>query len=68
MSPAHNVVLRGGVADGETLHWPDLGAPLEWEDVGGGAATYLFTDAQDTVGGQQLFVYRIADGPVAAGG
>jgi hypothetical protein len=60
VSAAHNVILRGGVADGETLHWADLGSPIEWEDVGGGAATYRFTDARETVAGQELVVYRIA--------
>jgi hypothetical protein len=60
MSSAHNVVLRGGVADGETLRWDDIGSPIEWEDVGGGAATYRFADLQETVGELHLFVYRIA--------
>jgi hypothetical protein len=60
MSSAHNVVLRGGVADGRTVHWADVGSPIEWEDVGGGAATYVVTDARETVGESELVVYRIA--------
>lgn len=60
MTAADNVILRGGVADGETLHWDDIGSPIEWEDVGGGAATYHFADARETVREAELFVYRIA--------
>ncbi|MDH2416036.1 hypothetical protein [Nocardioides sp. CER19] len=60
MSAAHNVVLRGGVADGVTLYWGDVGSPIEWEDVGGGATTYVFADGQETVGDVSLFVYRLA--------
>jgi hypothetical protein len=61
MEAAHNVVLRGGVADGQTLIWSDIGSPIEWEDVGGGVATYLFADVEETVDGVTLSVYRLAD-------
>jgi hypothetical protein len=59
VSTPHNVVLRGGVADGQTLHWRDIGSPIEWEDVGGGATTYVVTDAHEAVGEASLVVYRV---------
>lgn len=66
MSAQHNVVLRGGVADGETLHCADVGSPIEWEDVGGGVVTYVVTDRRESVGGLSLVVYGATGAEEAA--
>ncbi|WP_157953267.1 hypothetical protein [Nocardioides allogilvus] len=60
MTPQHNVVLRGGVADGQTLHCSHVGSPVEWEDVGGGALTYVGTEETETINGTTVTVYRLA--------
>lgn len=56
----HNVVLRGGVADGETLFVGDIGSPIRWEDGGGGSIIYVSADATDVVDGASMYVYRVA--------
>lgn len=60
MTPQHNVILRDGAADGHTLYHSDIGTPIEWEDTGGGALTYVGTDETETVGGTTVSVYRLA--------
>jgi hypothetical protein len=58
MSNRPNVVLRGGPANGETMHFPDLGDPLSYEDEGGGSITYLDTDRLEEHDGILLRVYE----------
>ena len=60
MTPRHNVILRGGAADGQTLHHPDIDAAIEWEDTGGGALTYVRTAETESVDGASVLIYRLA--------
>jgi len=53
-----NVVLRGGSGDGETMHLPELGHPISYEDEGGGSITYLDTDRLEEHDGVMLRVYQ----------
>ena len=54
----HNVVLRGGPADGETMHFTNLGDPMPYEDEGGGSITYVDTDQLEEHDGIMLRVYE----------
>jgi hypothetical protein len=52
-----NVVLRGGPANGEMRHLPNLGDPTSYEDEGGGSITYVDTDQLEEHDGIMLRVY-----------
>lgn len=57
MSNKPNVIMRGGPADGQISHLPALGAPMSFEDVGGGSITYVDSDQLEDQEGVQLRVY-----------
>jgi hypothetical protein len=52
-----NVVMRGGPADGQIAHFPALGDPMPFEDVGGGSITYVDSDQLEEHEAIQLRVY-----------
>jgi hypothetical protein len=52
-----NVVMRGGPANGQIWHSPALGAPMSYEDVGGGSLTYVDSDELEELESIQLRVY-----------
>jgi hypothetical protein len=52
-----NVVLRGGLGDGQISYFPALGDPMPFEDVGGGSVTYADSGELEEHEGIQLRVY-----------